>query len=292
MKLNPKFIAGLSIAVLVLFFSCFYVVDQRFVAMEKLLGKIRLVKANQPIVKTAGLQMKLPLITSVVLFDTRLQTLGSTPERIPTKDQKYVYVDYFVKWRIRDYYQFYLTTGNEFDRVIDLLKPQVSDSLKAEFGRKSLEEVVSENRTEIMLKIRDTLKTKATTLGVDIIDMRIKRIDLPEEVRESVYNRMRTKRQTVANGHRYEGQKKAEQMRATADFNSKKIIAEAAKKSEIMRGEADAKAASIYGSSYNKDPEFYQFYRSLSAYDSIFAADNNVLVLSPDSEFFKYFHKK
>ena len=291
MKLNPKSIAALSIVALVLLFSCFYTVDQRFVAMEKLLGRVRFAN-TKPIIKTAGLQMKLPLVTTVELFDTRLQTLGSEPARIPTRDQKYVYVDYFVKWKIKDYYQFYLSTSNDRDRVMDLLKPQVSDSLQAEFGRKSLEEVVSENRTEIMLKIRDNLKLKATSLGVEIVDMRIKRIDLPEEVRESVYNRMRTKRQTVANAHRYEGQKKSEQLRAEADYNSKKIIAEAAKKSEIMRGDADAKAAAIYGSSYGKDPEFYQFYRSLSAYDNVFSADNNILVLSPDSEFFKYFHKK
>ena len=292
MKLNPKVIAIGTVVILILMLSSFYTVDQRFVAMEKFLGRVRLIKDNKPLVKYPGLQMKMPLVTSVVLFDTRLQTLGSTPERIPTKDQKFVFVDYYVKWRIKDYYVFYLATSNQFSRVIDLLKPQVSDSLKSEFGKKSLEEVVSEDRANIMAKIKESLVIKAASLGVEIIDMRIKRIDLPEEVRESVYNRMSTKRQGVANAHRYEGQKKSEQLRAEADFNSKKIIAEATKKAEIMRGEADAKAASIYANSYGKDPEFYKFYRSLAAYDNIFNTNENILVLGPDSDFFKYFNRQ
>ncbi|MBP9721952.1 MAG: protease modulator HflC [Gammaproteobacteria bacterium] len=291
MKLSPRALMSIGFIVLIILFSSFYTVNQRFVGMEKFLGRVAL-DNKQLTLQQPGLHMKLPFLTTVVYFDTRLQTLGSKPERIPTKDQKFVYVDYFVKWRIKDYYQFYLTTGNEFSRVIDLLKPKVSDSLKMEFGKKTLEEVVSEDRANIMAKIKNSLVVKAAQLGVDIIDMRIKKIDLPEEVRESVYNRMRTKRQKVANAHRYEGQKKSEQLRAEADFNSKRIIAEANKKAEIMRGEADAKVASIYSNSYNRDPEFYQFYRSLRAYDNILSENNNILVLSPDSDFFKYFTKQ
>lgn len=292
MQLNTKQWLAIGVLLLLALSSCFYTVDQREIAIEQLLGKVRLEGPNKPIVSDPGLHMKFPFITTVVYFDTRLQTLGSTPERIPTKEQKFVYVDYFVKWKIKDYYQFYLATGNQMSRVIDLLKPKVSDALKAEFGKKLIEEVVSEDRANIMSKAKQTLISKSGSLGVEIIDMRIKRIDLPVEVRESVYDRMRTKRQAVANGHRYEGQKKSEQIRAAADFNSKKIIAEANKKSEIMRGEADGKAASIYANSFNKDPEFYQFYRSLNAYDNVFNNGENILVLSPDSEFFKYFSHK
>jgi len=292
MQSNHKVLTVFGLVILFILYCCFYTVDQRYVAMEKFLGRVKLSSNNRPIIKYPGLQMKLPIVTSAVLFDTRLQTLGSSPEWIPTKEQKFVYVDYFVKWRIKDFYKFYLATDNQSARVIELLKPKVSDSLKAEFGKKSLEEVVSEDRANIMLKIREALILKAQNLGIEIVDMRIKRIDLPEKVRESVYNRMSTKRQKVANAHRYEGQKKSEELKAEADFNSKRIIAEANKKAEIMRGDADAKAASIYSQSYGRDPEFYQFYRSLSAYDTVFNNNNNILVLAPDSEFFKYFNKQ
>jgi membrane protease subunit HflC len=293
MKANSKIILAVIIFILILLLSSFYTVNQRYVAMEKFLGGVKLASNGKPRILGPGLHSKLPILTTVILFDTRLQTLGSKPERIPTKDQKFVYVDYYVKWKIKDHYQFYLSTSNDFSRVLDLLKPQVSDSLKAEFGKKSLEEVVSEDRANIIAKIKESLIAKTVSLGVEIVDMRIKRIDLPEEVRESVYNRMRTKRQKVANAHRYEGQKKAEQLRAEADFNSKRIIAEANKNSEILRGQADAKAASMYSSSFGRDPEFYQFYRSLNAYDSVFSNNENILVLGPDSDFFKYFsHQK
>ncbi len=292
MQFKSKIVLIASFVILFMLISCVYTVNQRFVGMEKFLGRVKLSEQGRPYMKGPGIHMKLPIVTSVVFFDTRLQTLGAKPERIPTKDQKFVYVDYFVKWKIKNYYQFYLTTENQFNRVIDLLKPKVSDSLKAEFGKKSLEEVVSEDRTNIMSKIKEAIIVKAESLGVEIVDMRIKKIDLPEEVRESVYNRMRTKRQKVANAHRYEGQKRGEQLRAEADFNSKKIIAQAAKDAEILRGEADAKAANIYSSAYNRDPEFYQFYRSMKAYDNVFSNNENVLVLGPDSDFFKYFSKQ
>jgi membrane protease subunit HflC len=293
MKFNSRvFLITVSIAV-VIFLSCFYTVNERYVAVEKFLGKISLDKDGNPYLKKPGLHFKLPIVTTVVYFDTRLQTLGSAPERIPTKDQKFVFVDYFVKWKIRDFYKFYLSTNGEYVRVINLLKPRVLDSLRAEFGEKHIEEVVSNDRATVMQTVLDAVKQKAeASLGVEIIDMRIKRIDLPVEVRESVFNRMRTKRQQVANSHRFNGQKKSEEIKATADFNAKRILAEAAKMAEEERGVADATAAKIYSETYNKDPEFYQFYRSMTAYDNIFGNGDNILVVSPDSDFFKYFSQQ
>lgn len=290
MRFNSKPIL-ITIAVIAIILSgCFYTVNERYIAMEKFLGKVSLKEDGTPYMYGPGIHFKVPVFTSVVYFDTRLQTLGSTPERIPTKEQKFVFVDYFVKWKIRDFYKFYLSTKGEYTRVISLLKPRVSDSLKAEFGKKKIEEVVSDDRANIMEKVRDVLKEKSEeSLGLEIVDMRIKRIDLPVEVRQSVYDRMRTKRQQVANTHRFNGQKKSEEIKSQADYTSKKIVAEANKTSEQTRGIADAKAAKIYADAFNKDPEFYRFYRSLSAYDTVFNNSDSMLVLSPDSEFFKYF---
>lgn len=292
MKVNSRVLFATIGFVFIMFFSCFYTVNERHVAVEKFLGKISLDKDGRPYLKKPGLHFKIPILTTVVHFDTRLQTLGSTPERIPTKDQKFVFVDYFVKWKIRDFYKFYLSTNGEYIRAINLLKPRVSDSLKAEFGKKQIEEVVSDERANIMQIVRDAVKQKAEkSLGIEVVDMRIKRIDLPVEVRESVFNRMRTKRQQVANSHRFTGQKKSEEIKATADFNAKRILAEATKTAEEMRGVADATASKIYADTYNKDPDFYQFYRSMAAYDNVFGKGDNILVLSPDSDFFRYFSR-
>ncbi len=294
MRVNGKSLLFVAVTTFLVFSACMYTVDQRFVAVEKFLGNIRLEQNGKPLIQQPGLHMKFPLLTNVLYFDTRLQTMQSgDAQRIPTKQQKFVYVDYFVKWRIKDFYQFYLATRGDYNRVNELLKPKVSDALKAEFGKKEIEEVVTEDRANIMAKVRDVLKTKAeSSLGLEIIDMRIKRIDLPVEVRESVYDRMRTKRQQVANSHRYTGQKRSEEIKAEADYNAKKIIAEASKTAEVTRGQADAKAAKIYANSFSQDPEFYQFYRSLTAYSSVFNNGENMLVLSPDSDFFNYFNKQ
>lgn len=294
MKFTGKALLFVVVLIFLILSSCFYTVDQRFVAIEKFLGNIRLEQDGKPVIQQPGLHVKIPLLTNVLYFDTRLQTLQSgDAQRIPTKDQKFVYVDYFVKWRIQDFYQFYLSTRGDYYRVIELLKPKVSDALKAEFGKKEIEEVVTEDRANIMAKVRDVLKTKAeSSLGLEIIDMRIKRIDLPVEVRESVYDRMRTKRLQVANSHRYTGQKRSEEIKSEADYNAKKIIAQAEKTAAMTRGDADAKAAKIYADAYTQDPEFYQFYRSLTAYNSVFSNGDNMLVLSPDSDFFTYFTKQ
>lgn len=293
MKLNSKALLFTIAALVLIVGSSVYTVNQRFVAMEMFLGKIALNSDGKPIIQDPGLHFKLPMLTTVVYFDTRLQTLVSDSEKIPTKEQKFVIVDYFVKWKIRDFYKFYISTYGDYQRVSNLLKPKVSDALRAEFGKKNIEEVVTEDRANIMSMVRDVLKTKSEeSLGLEIIDMRIKRIDLEEGVKESVYDRMRTKRKQVANDHRFKGQKRSEEIRSAADFNAKKIIAEANKTSEEVRGEADAKAAKIYSDAYGQDPEFYQFYRSLGAYNEVFSNSDNMLVISPDSDFFKYFSQQ
>lgn len=293
MKQNGKPILFVLLVLFFLFSACVYTVNERNVAIEKFLGRIKLEENNRPVIQEPGLHFKLPVLTTVVTFDTRLQTLVSDSEKIPTKEQKFVIVDYFVKWKIRDFYQYYISTSGNYQRVMNLLKPKVSDSLRAEFGKKTIEEVVTEDRVNIMSLVRDVLREKAeASLGLEIVDMRIKRIDLEEGVKESVYDRMRTKRKQVANDHRFKGQQKSEEIRSEADFNAKKIIAEAKRTAEITRGEADAEAASIYSKAYSQDPEFYQFYRSLGAYSEVFNDNNDMLVLSPDSEFFKYFLKQ
>tara|TARA_R110000868_G_scaffold160854_5_gene390655 strand:- start:871 stop:1800 length:930 start_codon:yes stop_codon:yes gene_type:complete len=278
--------------ILVIFLSTFFIVDQRYVAFVKTLGKINTENGDNPKIYAPGLQFKVPAITQVVLFDTRLRTLTSEPQKVPTKEQKFVFVDYFVKWKIKDYKQYYLVTNNYTYKTEELLKPRVSDALKGEFGQKTIAQVISQDREQIMLNVLKSLQSKASSLGIDVFDMRIKRIDLPKEVQDSVYSRMRTKREAVANEHRAEGRKLAMKIRSNTDREVVEIVSGAKSNAKKIRGTADAKAAEIYANSYSQDPEFYQFFKSMQSYEKIFNSNENLLLLSPDSDFFKYFNKQ
>ncbi len=268
-----------------------YQIDERYAGVVKFLGKVERKSDGKLNLKEPGLHFKFPLLTQVLRFDTRLQTLSSQPERIPTNEQKYLYVDYFIKWRITDFEKFLLATNNNIDWVNSLLSQKASDSLKSQFGQKTIEEVVSEDRTNVMRTIKEELEIKAENMGVHIVDVRIKQIELPKEVSESVYTRMRTKREQVANRHRADGKKEAARIESDADATKVEIVAQAQKEAKIMKGKADAKAAEIYALSYSKNADFYKFYRSLIAYKNVFKSGQDVVLLTPDSEFFKYFNK-
>ncbi len=239
-----------------------------------------------------GLHWLVPFVNNVKIFDGRIQTLDARPERFLTIEKKDVIVDSFVKWRIANIGQYYRSTGGNPIRATSLLAERINASLRDEFGKRTIVEVVSGERAEIMALLTKDADEKASELGVEVIDVRIKRIDLPTEVSGSVYERMRAERERVARDLRAKGDEAAERITAEADRQRTVILANAFKKAETLRGEGDAKAAAIYAKAYETNSEFYAFYRSLSAYRSVFSNSGNMMVIKPDSEFFKYFNEK
>lgn len=236
-----------------------------------------------------GLHFMMPIVNNVRKFDARIQTLDAEPQRFLTAEKKDVIVDSFVKWRITDVAQYYRSTGGRITTASRLLAERINTSLRDEFGKRSIQEVISGERAEIMALLTKDSDAKAAELGIEVIDVRVKQIDLPQEVSGSVFDRMRAERQRVASEFRARGAEEAEKIRANADRQSTVIIAEAYKEAEQLRGAGDAKAAEIYAIAYNQNREFYSFYRSLNAYRKVFKAKGNLMVLEPDSEFFKYF---
>ncbi|MBR7889732.1 protease modulator HflC [Marinomonas sp. A79] len=236
-----------------------------------------------------GIHFKLPIMNEVKTFDARILTMDSRPQRYLTLEKKAVVVDSYVKWKIDSVAKFYQTTsGDEFvaNRV---LSSRVDTGLRNKFGERTMHEVVSGERDLLMTELRDDLNLVAQSeLGISIVDIRVKRIDLPPDVSESVYQRMRTEREREAREHRSKGLELAEGIRADADRQQVVLEAEAQRDAEMIRGDGDAKAAAIYSNVYTQDPEFYEFYRSLQAYRESFNGSNDLFVLEPDSEFFKY----
>lgn len=281
-----KHLSGLLtglLALLVLSSLTVFTVDQRQQAIVFQLGEIVSIK-QQP-----GLYFKIPLLQNVRYFDTRLRTVDtSEPERFITSEKKNVLVDSFVKWRIVDVKQHYVSVGGDEARAETRLMQTVNDSLRAEFGKRTVHEVVSGERDKIMEILRQKADLDARKIGVQVMDVRLKRVDLPQEVSESVYQRMEAERKRVANELRSQGSAESEKIRADADRQREVILAEAYRTAQQTKGEGDAKAAAIYAAAYGQNPEFYAFYRSLEAYRQSFKNKSDVLVLEPTSEFFKY----
>ncbi len=260
-----------------------FVVDERERAILFQLGEIKR-SDYKP-----GLHWKVPVIQDVRKFDMRLQTLDADPQRFLTGEKKDLIVDSFVRWRIKDVVKFYLATGGDPRRAGILLYQKINDGLRDEFGKRTLKQVVSGERGDIMQIVTQTADSRGEELGMEIIDVRLKRIDLPQEVSSNVHERMRSERSRVARELRARGEKEATRIRADADRARTVISAEAYRDAETMRGEGDAKAAEIYANAFNRNPEFYDFYRSLNAYKQSFRGEDNMFLLEPDSDFFKYF---
>ena len=238
---------------------------------------------------SAGLHFKLPIINEVRKFDARILTSDAPAERYLTLEKKAVIVDSFAKFRVENVQTFYTSTSGDERRAEDLLKERINDGLRNEIGKRSLYEVISGERDELMQVLRDNLnKVASDELGVTVIDVRVKRIDLPSDVSQSVYDRMNTERDIEAREHRAKGQELALGIRADAEKQREVILAEAYSEAEETRGEGDALAASIYASAFQKDEKFYEFYRSMSAYRKTFSNKGDVLLIQPDSDFFKY----
>ncbi|MDD2892419.1 MAG: protease modulator HflC [Halothiobacillaceae bacterium] len=239
---------------------------------------------------TPGLHFKLPFLTNIKRFDGRLQALNAPPERYLTSEKKNVIVDAFIQWRISDVATFYRSTRGD-ERMASLRLTQiVRDGMKNQFSSMTVSEAVSGARGEITERTRQAANVEVTKLGIEIVAVRILRIDLPQEVSESVYRRMEKERATVARGFRSRGEEQARRITADADRQREEILAQAYSESQVIRGQGDAKAAATYTAAFSQDPEFFDFYRSLQAYSKAFADKSNVLVLQPDSDFFRYFN--
>jgi membrane protease subunit HflC len=273
---------GALVAALVVYASTF-VVRQWEVAIKLRLGEI--VDSDYK----PGLHFMFPVINNVAKFDGRIQTSDSQPLRFLTVEKKDVIVDSYAKWRISNVAQFYRSTGGNPERTARLLAERISTSLRDEFGKRTIQEVVSGERQEIMDTLTKQADQNANELGVEIVDVRVKKIDLPPEVSESVYERMRAERERVARDLRAKGSEAAERIRADADRQRTVILADAYKESEELRGTGDAKSAEIYAGAFERDQGFYAFYRSLTAYKGVFGNGGDMIVLEPDSEFFRFF---
>ena len=239
-----------------------------------------------------GFHVKWPFVDEVKKFDARVLTLDARPERFLTVEKKSITVDSFAKWRIKDVTKYYTATNGEEIRAERLLAQRINEGLRNQFAQRSLQEVVSGERDQLMVELAVQLdEFMNESLGIDVVDVRVKRIDLPKEVSDPVYNRMAAEREREAREHRSKGKEQAEIIRADADKQRTILSAEAYRDSELIRGEGDATAARIYADAYNKDPEFYAFIRSLNAYKNTFASKGDVLLVDPDSDFFRYLNQ-
>ncbi len=273
---------GLAIALILLSMSMF-VVDQRQNAIVFQLGEVVSVKTEP------GLYFKVPLMQNVRFFDSRILTLDTgEPERFITAEKKNVMVDSFVKWRIVDVKQYYISVGGDEMRAATRLMQTVNSSMREEFGKRTIHEVVSGEREQIMNVLRDKTDADARKIGVQVLDVRLKRVDFPSEISDSVYRRMDAERKRVANELRASGAADSEKIKADADKQRQVILAEAYRAAQKTKGEGDAKATALYAAAFGRDPEFYAFYRSLEAYKQSFKDKNDVMVLDPSSAFFKY----
>jgi len=280
-----RIIIVIAVLVAILLSSSLYTVNETQVAIKLRLGEIVSVE-NKP-----GLKFKTPFVNNVVTFDKRIQTLDSASESFLTVEKKNVVVDSYVKWRIVDTQKFYISTGGAMASANLRLAQNNQDALRSEFSKRTIIEVVSDEREAIMASVKAKLKTIAEEeYGIEVIDVRIKRIELSQEVRNSVYSRMETERKGLANKYRSEGAEEAEKIQAFADKERTIILANAYRDSEKIRGEGDAISASNYAEAYSQDVDFYSFYRSLESYKKSFSEQGDILVLNPDSEFFRYFN--
>ncbi len=283
MKKSSIFISALSLITVIIISQSIFVVSEIERAVKLRFGEIVQFDLEP------GLHFKWPIVNSIRYFDSRILTLDAQPQRYLTSEKKALMVDSFIKWRIKDVAKYFTTTGGDEERAKRLLSQRVDTGLRNEFGVRTVKEVVSGERDQLMNSLTSMLdKIAQEELGVEVIDLRVKRIDLPLEVSESVYNRMRTERERLARELRAQGNEVAEKIRATADKDKTIILADAYREAEETRGNGDAKATATYAEAYSKDPEFYDFTRSLKAYQATFQSKGDILLIDPDSDFFKY----
>lgn len=283
--MSPRlnFLGALIATVLVVMAMSIFTIDQRQYALVFQLGEVKRVIAEP------GLYFKIPMVQNVRYFEKRIMTMDNAePERFITSEKKNVLVDSYIKWRIIDPKLYYVSVSGDESRAKTRLNQTVNAGLREEFGKRTVHDVVSGERNKVMEQMREKADADARTIGVQIVDVRVKRVELPTEVSDAVYRRMEAERKRVANELRSEGSAEAEKIRADADRQREIIIADAYRDAQKIKGEGDAKATSVYGQAFGQSPEFYAFYRSLEAYRGSFKNKSDVLVVEPNSDFFKY----
>ena len=314
------------VVVLVALYASLFVVQEGERGIVLRFGKVLRDNENKPLVYAPGLHFKVPFVESVKTLDARIQTMDNQADRFVTSEKKDLIVDSYLKWRISDFSRYYLATGGgDVSQAEVLLKRKLSDRLRSEIGRLDVKDIVTDSRGRLTLDVRDALnngsaeEVEATTeaddaiasvakrveretsgeqpavnpnsmaaLGIQVIDVRLKQINLPQEVSSAIYDRMRAERNAVALRHISQGLEEAEKLRATADYERTRTVAEAERTARITRGEGDAEAAKLFADAFSQDPDFYAFIRSLRAYEESFSSGNDVMVLSPDSDFFRF----
>lgn len=284
-----NFIALIIVALGFLTFSSLFVVDEGNKAIVIQFGKVqRDSETDVTRVFEPGLHFKLPFFDRVVTLDARIQTLDEAPDRFVTSEKKDLIVDLYVKWKIEDFAKYYLATGGIKSSAEILLQQKVNNGLRSEFGTRTIQQIVSGERSELMDEAMEQASTSSDELGIEIIDVRVKQINLPLEVRNFIFQRMRTEREAVAREHRSEGKEKAEFIKADIDAKITVMLADAERNLRKLQGEGEAQAAQIYAETYSKDADFYRFLRSMDAYRKSFSSKQDVLVVEPDSDFFRY----
>ncbi len=262
-----------------------FTVNERELAIKLQVGEVVQSDYNP------GLHFKVPFIQTIRKFPKRIMTINERPERIFTAERLAMDVDFFVKWRIIDTVNFYIATGGSFRVANDRISEIIKNAIVTEFGKRSVKEAISVERAELMRDMLATATTTAEGLGVELVDVRVKQVEFPDDVRNSVYQQMREERGRIAAERRALGMEVSEAKKSTADKERTIIIANANKESQITRGKGDAKAAEVYANAYNQDPEFYAFYRSIDAYRNSIGHSNDIMVIDPDNEFFRYLNK-
>lgn len=281
-KKTKKILIGLAVAS-VIFFGSMFTVDQR--------QQVLILQFGEPIriIKTPGIKFKVPLLQDAVFFDKRIIDLALPAQEVIASDQKRLIINAFAKYEITDPLKFYTTVGNYYG-LSNKLSGILDSSLRQVIGEVTLSELLTENRGDVMHKIKEVVSESSEIFGIKIIDVRIMRADLPKENSDAIYARMQTEREKEAREIRANGAEDAQKIRAEADKEKTIILAEAKKTSDLQHGSGEAEAIKIYASSFGRDPEFADFYRSMTAYKTAFQADKTKMIVSPDSEFFKYFN--
>lgn len=280
---NIKFGVILAAFVGLVFWMSTYIVHERELAIKFELG------VAKTTISEPGLYWKIPIINNIRKFDSRVLTLDTPSERFLTSEKKNVIVDSFVKWRIIDPRDYYTSTQGDERIAVSRMVSILNDEMKGQFGSKTIHEVISGERSAIMQTVNENAGAKTLDMGIELVDVRIKKVELPANVSDSVFQRMIKERATVAKAFRSAGEEQAKGIRANADRQRTEILAEAYRKSEEIRGDGDAQASRIYADAYNQDKDFYSFSRSLTAYKNSFSNNGDMLVLSPESDFFKFF---
>ncbi|OOF70235.1 protease modulator HflC [Rodentibacter caecimuris] len=287
-----KYLLPIFVIIATVLYSSIVIVNESTRGIMLRFGKVQRDAENKVVVYSPGLHFKLPLVDTIKILDARIRTLDGSPTRFVTVEKKDLLVDSYVKWKISDFGRFYTATGGgDYKQAASLLSRKVNDRLRSEIGSRTIKDIVSGTRGELMAGAKKALNTgqdSTAELGIEVIDVRVKQINLPDEVSTSIYQRMRAERDTVAREHRSQGKEKAAFIQADVDRKVTLILANANKTAQELRGTGDAIAAKLYSDAFSQEPKFYSFIRSLKAYETSFASSDNMMILKPDSEFFRF----